>query len=247
VAHATRLSFLIDADAYFRAFARAVQLARSTIDILAWDIDSRVPLDAGGGSQQLGPFLDQVVRGSPELEVHLLSWAPSALYALERELALRMTLGWGTHERLHLRLDDTHAPTAGHHQKVVVIDDALAFVGGIDLTSHRWDTPEHRPQEPRRVTTRGRPYGPFHDVQAGVSGDICRALGDVHRRRWRHHTGVALKAPRGPRPDLWVEGLAADAFDLDVGLITTDPEIGARFTEAFHLAAIAAARERIYV
>jgi hypothetical protein len=26
----------------------------------------------------------------------------------------------------------------------VVVDDAIAFVGGIDLTSCRWDTPEHR-------------------------------------------------------------------------------------------------------
>jgi hypothetical protein len=32
-----------------------------------------------------------------------------------------------------------------------VIDDRLAFVGGLDLTSKRWDMPEHRPDDPRRM------------------------------------------------------------------------------------------------
>lgn len=31
----------------------------------------------------------------------------------------------------------------GHHEKVVVIDQTLAFVGGIDLCNGRWDTHEH--------------------------------------------------------------------------------------------------------
>lgn len=252
VAPAARLSFLIDTDAYFRAFADAALLARRSIGILAWDVDSRVRLGMGGWPyegvpDQLGPFLDHLVRQHPELEVHLLSWAPAAIYAFERELGLRMKLGWGTHERMHFRLDDTHASTACHHQKAVIIDDALAFAGGIDLTSNRWDTAEHRVDEPRRITTRGKPYGPFHDVQVAVSGEVCRALGDVHRQRWKRHTGATLRPPRGPVRELWPQGLPVDACDLDVGVVTTDPVAGARFTEAIHLAAIASAREHIYI
>ena len=30
-----------------------------------------------------------------------------------------------------------------HHEKTVVIDQTLAFVGGIDLCYGRWDTHEH--------------------------------------------------------------------------------------------------------
>jgi phosphatidylserine/phosphatidylglycerophosphate/cardiolipin synthase-like enzyme len=30
---------------------------------------------------------------------------------------------------------------ASHHPKIVVIDDAIAFVGGLDLARGRWDTP----------------------------------------------------------------------------------------------------------
>ena len=42
----------------------------------------------------------------------------------------------------------TTTPTrsaARHHQKIVVIDDAIAFSGGIDLTLRRWDCREHAP------------------------------------------------------------------------------------------------------
>ena len=50
---------------------------------------------------------------------------------------------------MHLRYDDTHPVAGCQHQKIVVIDDAVAFVGGIDLTVRRWDSSEHAP------TTRG--------------------------------------------------------------------------------------------
>ena len=35
------------------------------------------------------------------------------------------------------------SPMWSHHEKTVVIDQTLAFVGGIDLCYGRWDTHEH--------------------------------------------------------------------------------------------------------
>lgn len=31
-----------------------------------------------------------------------------------------------------------------HHEKIVVVDQTVAFLGGIDLCYGRWDTNEHR-------------------------------------------------------------------------------------------------------
>ena len=53
--------------------------------------------------------------------------------------------------------------------KLVVIDDRLAFAGGIDLTCHRWDRPLNVPDDPRRVDAGGEPFDPFHDMQMAVS------------------------------------------------------------------------------
>ena len=69
---------------------------------------------------------------------------------------------WKPHRRICFRYDNTHPIGGSHHQKVVVIDDAVAFSGGIDLTSRRWDTCEHAPQNQHRVMA-GTPYPPFHD------------------------------------------------------------------------------------
>ena len=35
---------------------------------------------------------------------------------------------------------DSHLPVgASHHEKLVVIDDDVAYCGGVDLTVRRWD------------------------------------------------------------------------------------------------------------
>src|SRR3569832_2150888 len=82
-----------------------------------------------------------------------------------------------------------------HHQKVVVIDDQLAFAGGLDLTLGRWDTPDHVPDDPRRIELNPAPARPYHDVQVAVSGAAARALGELARERWRCATGKKLRAP----------------------------------------------------
>jgi phosphatidylserine/phosphatidylglycerophosphate/cardiolipin synthase-like enzyme len=69
--------------------------------------------------------------------------------------------------------------SSSHHQKVVVIDDAVAYVGGLDFTHGRWDTSGHRPVEPGRRDARGGPARPYHGVQAVVDGKAARALGYI--------------------------------------------------------------------
>ena len=82
----------------------------------------------------------------------------------------------------------------------MVVDDEVAFVGGVDLTLHRWDLPEHRLHDGRRLDASGAEYEPFHDVHAAVSGQAAAALGELARARWRgggRRRGAP--APRRPR------------------------------------------------
>src|SRR3982750_1699858 len=140
IERAARLSFLFDGAAYFRAVREAIRDARHSVFILSWDIDSRtvlVPEGADDGyPEPLGDFLNAVVAQNTALRACVLSWDYALLYALEREWLPKLKLDWRTHPRLSFRLDDRHPVAASHHQKVVVIDDAVAFVGGFDLTQH---------------------------------------------------------------------------------------------------------------
>jgi phosphatidylserine/phosphatidylglycerophosphate/cardiolipin synthase-like enzyme/uncharacterized membrane protein YdjX (TVP38/TMEM64 family) len=256
IERARRVSFLIDAAAYFRAVREAMRAARHSIFILSWDIDSRTLLVPDGANdgypEPLGEFLNAVVARRPGVRACVLSWDYALLYALEREWLPVVKLDWRTHPRLTFRLDDRHPVGASHHQKVVVIDDAVAFVGGLDLTQHRWDTSAHRPDEPHRHDPDGKAYGPFHDVQAVVDGAAARALGELARERWRragHDDAPALL--RRPTHDPWPASAAVDIADVDVAIARTEPPYangrGVGELRQLHVDAIGAARRAIFL
>src|SRR3546814_19533002 len=94
---------------------------------------------------------------------------------------------------------------AAHHQKLVVVDDAIAVIGGLDLTIRRWDTSDHAADQPLRTDPAGQPYTPFHDLQLMLDGAAATALAEVARGRWPRVTGVRLppKPNQDGATDLW--------------------------------------------
>jgi len=257
-AHARRVAFLVDGAAFFEAFAAAAARARHSILILAWDIDSRVRLwpdrrrRRGDLPPQLGRFLKELLRRRPGLQVHVLNWDFSAIYALERETLSLFPAAWKIHRRLHFAWDGENPIGASQHQKVIVIDDEVAFLGGLDLTGHRWDTPAHRPKDPGRRTPRGLRYGPFHDVQAAVQGDAAAVLGALARERWRRATDEELPEPPLERDhDPWPPELAPDLEDVTVCIARTEPRHDGRDevreVERLFLESVEAARHHLYI
>lgn len=224
---AERVAYLIDGEAYFRALAAALVRARRTLYIAGWDIDARARLPdptRRGRPVTLRKFLDRLARRRPQLQIHLLGWDFAPLFTFERLPFPALHLGWRTHERVHFVADGAHPSGASHHQKLVIIDDRVAFSGGLDLAVKRWDTPAHAPRDRRRVDPLGLVYEPFHDVQIAVSGQAARALGDVFRERWRRATGDELGSSDGGRHDPWPQSLVPDARDADVSIACTAPE-----------------------
>lgn len=245
---------LVDADAYFRAVRAAIRNARHSVFILSWDIDSRTRLVPGGANdgfpEPLGDFLHAVVAARPQLRAYVLNWDFAMLYALEREWLPVYKLDWRTHRRLAFRMDPTHPIGGSHHQKVVVIDDCIAFVGGLDLTKARWDTPAHACDNPLRRDSDGKPHGPFHDVQALVDGPAARALGDLARARWCRATAQEAVAPVAAAHDPWPADVVPDLTGIDVAISRTEPVFaghsGVHEVRHLHLDAIAAARRFLF-
>ncbi len=251
---AQRFSLLIDADIYFRAVRQAILAARQSIFILSWDIDSRmwlVPEGAGDGyPEPLGEFLHAVVSSRPELHAYVLNWDFAMLYALEREWLPVYKLDWRTHRRLEFKMDARHPVGASHHQKIVVIDDKLAFVGGLDLTRSRWDTPEHACNSPLRRDADGKPYGPFHDVQSMVDGAAAAALGELARKRWQQAVKQMPVPARASEHDPWPQWITPDLTDVDIAISRTEPgfehEPAVHEIKQLHLDAIAAAKQSLF-
>ncbi len=255
IRRAERLAVLIDGAAYFGALRAALSQARQCIFIIGWDFDGRIVLARDGDrpSEALGPFLHRLVRERPELVIRLLIWRPTLLNLVHNDLVPGRERDWLDHPRLRFVPDDAHPIGAAHHQKIVVIDDRLAFAGGIDLTSGRWDTRAHAPEDPRRRDAALDAYAPVHDLQLAVSGAAAATLGDLARQRWRGATGETLPPPAvdAAAPDSWPREVPVFAADVDVAFARTAPAWnGARAireVERLHLDMIAAARRHIYI
>jgi phosphatidylserine/phosphatidylglycerophosphate/cardiolipin synthase-like enzyme/uncharacterized membrane protein YdjX (TVP38/TMEM64 family) len=255
IERARRFAVLVDADAYFRAVRCAIAAARRDVFIVGWDIDTRLHLVPEGANdglpEALGDFLNALAASRRGLQIHALGWDFAMLYALEREWLPVFRLGWKTNRRLAFRLDSQHPVGASHHQKIVVVDDAVAFVGGLDLTHTRWDTPRHRPRDQQRKNPLGLNYGPMHDVQTIVDGDAAHALGELARERWRRATGRRLPPPRDSvKHDPWPERCKPDIVDVDVAIARTEPAFDGRpqveEIRRLHLDAIASARRTVF-
>jgi uncharacterized membrane protein YdjX (TVP38/TMEM64 family) len=104
---------------------------------------------------------------------------------------------------------------------LVVVDDSLAFSGGLDLTLRRWDTGEHNPHDPRRVDASDQAYPPFHDVQMMVDGQAAQALARLARRRWCRAKDE--EPPFAPCGDPWPQGVEPDFTNVNIGIARTEP------------------------
>jgi phospholipase D1/2 len=255
VERAERFALLVDAAAYYRRLHQVLRRAQHSVFMVGWDFDSRAPLvpqAVEGAPAELGPLLDHIVRTRRGLDVHVLAWDFSTVFALERELGLIFNLGWKTHRRLHFRYDAKHPFGASQHQKIVTVDDVLAFSGGLDVTSRRWDTPAHRPHDVRREDHQGESYPPFHDVQCLVSGRAAAALSELARARWNR---VERGAPPDPTPAApgraWPEDLSPDLEGVRVAIARTAAAFGGlpavREVEISLLESIRGARRTIYL
>lgn len=252
--HADRFALIVDAADYFAQLKVAMALARERVMLIGWDFDTRVRLDPRGELDEwpdkLGSFISTLVQRRPELHVYVLKWDLGVLQTLGRGSTPLFILNWMTSKRVHLRPDSVHPVGACHHQKIAVIDDVIAFCGGIDLTVGRWDTPEHRDEDLRRTSPWGFAQPPWHDATAAVDGEAARSLAELARERWESATGEKL-LPLSRRHSIWPRTLQATFHNVNVGIARTQPKYDGqtevREIESLTLAAMSRANRFIYV
>lgn len=256
VSHADQFACIIDAADYFKHVKGAMLRAQHRIMLIGWDFDARTTFERGTktlpGPNQLGAFLYWMLWKRPELEAYVLKSNLRLLPAFDGiwfGLTPVAVLNQISSRRMHFAIDGARPTGAVHHQKIVVVDDAVAFCGGIDLTVDRWDTRAHE-HDSRSRRTVGRSYGPRHEVAAAVDGSAAQALGEQARARWQAAIGQSLK-PVEAKHIAWPRRLEPTLHHVEVGIARTLPQLDrqdeVREVETLNLAAIAAARHTIYL
>jgi phosphatidylserine/phosphatidylglycerophosphate/cardiolipin synthase-like enzyme len=256
-----RAALLIDMADYFDAAMKAMRRARHTVHLLNWAFEPQTlfhPQDGctGPASDRIANFLKDLAKARPELDVRILCWKSA--------LPVAATQHWFTFadrkvfagSNVKFVLDDKLPLGACHHQKMVIVDDAVGFCGGGDIGPDRWDTAQHLDNDPRREKTRRKhggeedDYDSRHEVMGVVEGAPAEALGALFRARWARATGEVLTPPPATKP-AWPAGVPAQFKGVEVGVSRTMPAwrgaAEVREIERLHLAAIAAAKRCIYM
>ncbi|HEX2135735.1 MAG TPA: phospholipase D-like domain-containing protein [Microvirga sp.] len=255
IERADRVALLVDGAAYFSAAKAALLKARRSILLLGWDFDPRTRLspdvDDPRGDDTVGALLLRLQK-ERDLDIRLLIWDMALPLAARHEFYPQRARGLFRQTGVRFVLDRGRSFGACQHQKVLVVDDQIAFCGSADFAPNRWDTPEHDDDNPHRKLPSGRPYPPRHELVLMVEGPAAKALADLARERWVEATGQRPVAfGDGRSPDYWPADVVPDLRDVPVAIARTLPpwrgQSGVRDNQRLYLEAIASARRLIYL
>ena len=172
---------LIDGDEYFAELRTAIEQAQHYIYVIGWFLTPYIPL----GRHDLDDVADSrllkvLSDAAQKLPVRILLWSGTPVFLQPTTRVVRSVQkaiedeGSGD---LICRLDSSAPATHCHHQKAVVVDGQVAFVGGMDLTTFqgdRWDTAGHKL----------RAGVNWHDVQVCLRGEAVADVEHNFRQRW---------------------------------------------------------------
>ena len=227
---------LIDGDQALGAMAEALKAATSHIHIAGWHLAPEFRLRRDDDFPALRDLLADLAE---RVEVRVLLWAgpPVPVFAPTRPAvrAVRRKLVEGT--KVQCVLDARERTLHCHHEKIIVVDDEVAFVGGIDLSDlsgDRWDRNVHLPRQRTG----------WHDVATRLRGPIVTDVARHFRDRWQESTGTVLPEPLPQET----------AGDVEVQLLRTVPENTYQFARRgefsildAYLRALLSARHFIYL
>ncbi len=186
------LDVLIDGAQALPEMARAMERAQHTIHITGWHIAPDFEVLRAQPPVVLGVLLAELAE---RLDVRILVWAGAPVPAFHPTRAeVHEAVRTLTREtRIRCETDPREHPFHCHHEKTIVIDGRLAFVGGIDLTNDagdRYDIQAH---------TARRRLG-WHDAATRLHGPVVADVAEHFALRWREVTGEQLDRPDPPEP-----------------------------------------------
>jgi phosphatidylserine/phosphatidylglycerophosphate/cardiolipin synthase-like enzyme len=231
------IDVLIDGDEVLSAIAEAIRGARRSVRMAGWHSAPHFALERGEPPTVLRELLAEAVARGADVRLLLWAGAPLRVFTPARADVRAAAAEFARDTGVRVALDDHERLLHCHHEKLVVVDDEVAFVGGVDLTDlggDRWDTGRH--------PARGR-LG-WHDAGTRLRGPIVADVAEHLDMRWTEVTGEHVPAAPVPAP----------AGDATVQLLRTVPEhvYGGMREGAFgilesYMRALHAARELVYL
>ncbi|XP_016172953.1 phospholipase D zeta 2 [Arachis ipaensis] len=219
----SQAQWFVDGKAAFEAIASSIQAAKSEIFITGWwlcpELYLKRPFD-GFSKLRLDSLLEEKAMQGVQIYVLLYKEVSLALkinssYSMRRLLKI--------HENVRVLRYPDHLTSGvylwSHHEKLVIVDYKICYIGGLDLCFGRYDTPDHKVGDCPSITWPGKDYYnpresepnswedtmrdeldrekyprmPWHDVHCALWGPPCRDIARHFIQRWNH--AKRTKAP----------------------------------------------------
>jgi phosphatidylserine/phosphatidylglycerophosphate/cardiolipin synthase-like enzyme len=200
-----RLDVLVDGCEALPAIAAELARAESYVHLTGWFFSPELDLSRDDEPMVVRNLLAELAE---RIDVRLLSWkgAPVPVFKPSQRDVREMLDALARHTKIEAHADGCTGFTHCHHEKTIVIDGRVAFVGGIDLTldgGDPWDTPSH-------VARGGLGW---HDAAVRLEGPVVADVARSFQLRWHGATREELPPPTEPEA----------AGDVEAQIVRTVP------------------------
>ncbi|XP_033740718.1 phospholipase D1-like [Pecten maximus] len=141
--------WFVDGDSYFSAVADALESAKEEIYITDWWLSPQVYLKrpvTDGNTWRLDILLER--KAQQGVKIFILLYKEMSMAVNLLSIYSKHVLMSKCPENIKVLRHPDHIGSGvllwAHHEKLVVVDQKIAFVGGIDLCYGRWDDNHHK-------------------------------------------------------------------------------------------------------
>ena len=198
----TKVIVHVDGQETFRAAWQAIREAKHSVWLADWAMSADMALVRGKDRTAIAPIpeargdgysvLDLLAEVAGRVDVRVLLWRGSLLFRPRAGMARRSLKRLRRANPAIHGLVDRHVRLAHcHHQKTIVVDGRVAFIGGLDMTDHdidRWDTTAHPVRDGFN----------WHDVSFQLDGEAAMDVARNFVQRWRAVCHDDLPLPEAP-------------------------------------------------
>ncbi|KAL3641911.1 Phospholipase D zeta 1 [Castilleja foliolosa] len=212
----SQAQWYVDGRAAFEAIALAIEEAKSEIFICGWwlcpELYMRRPFHSHASSR-----IDNLLESKAKqgVQVYMLLYKEVSIALKINSVHSKKKL-LGIHENIRVLRYPDHFSSGiylwSHHEKLVIVDHQICFIGGLDLCFGRYDSGEHRvgdypsqiwpgkdyynPRESEpnswedsmkdELDRSKYPRMPWHDVHCALWGPPCRDVARHFVQRWNY-------------------------------------------------------------
>jgi phosphatidylserine/phosphatidylglycerophosphate/cardiolipin synthase-like enzyme len=192
VREGNRVEVLVDGEEALPAMSATIAGARSHVHIAGWHSSPEFRLTREPDAPTLRELLAETAERVP---VRLLLWAgpPVPAFQPSRRIVKDACAEFTRDSKVRCVLDSRERSMHCHHEKIVIVDDEIAFVGGVDFTALEGD----RHDSWKHPTDRSIGW---HDMAMRVEGPIVADVAEHFRQRWTEVAAEDLPEPKVQGP-----------------------------------------------